>query len=95
MKVESMLPSIVKGTLYAVDKSYLSDLCRLMTLMMSIPPMNGTECDMDVKIKIAFKGGESDGAHPKIILFMDPTLRQYFMLKNDLNPEPLRWYFLL
>ena len=63
--------------------------------MMFMPPMSGVECDMDVKIAIAFEGGLCDGAHPRIILFMYPTLWKYFMLKKDVNPKSLRWYLLL
>jgi len=94
VKVKSMSPSIVKGEPYTIDKGYLSDLCRFVTLMMFMPPMSGVKCDMDVKIDIAFEGGLSDGAHPRIILLMDPVLWKYFMLKKDLNPESLKWYLL-
>ena len=73
VKMEYFSPSIVKGEPYAVDEDYLSDLCRLVTLMMSMSPMSGVYCDMDVEIGITFKGGPFDGAHRRIILFMDPT----------------------
>ena len=52
------------------------------------------DCDMDVDIEIAFEGGKSDGAHPRISLFMNP-LMLFFMWKKDLNPKSLRWYLLL
>jgi len=57
--------------------------------------MSGVECDMDMEIEIAFEGGLYHGAHTGIILFMDPTIWKYFILKKDLNPESLRWYLLL
>jgi len=63
--------------------------------MMFMPPMSGVECDMDVKIEIVFEGGPFDGAHPRIIVFIDPTSWKYFMLKKDLDPESLRWCLLL
>jgi len=75
MKVESVPPRIIKGEPYAIDEGYLSNLYKFMTLMMSMPLISGVGSDMDVYIKIAFKGGPSDGLHPKITLFMDPVLR--------------------
>ena len=60
---------------------------------MSMPPMDDIEYDVDVDIDDLFEGEPSDGAHPRIIVFMDPTLWRHFMLKNDLNPETLRWFF--
>jgi len=35
--------------------------------MMCMSSMSGVERDMDVEIEIAFEGGPSDGAHPRII----------------------------
>jgi len=32
----------------------LSDCCRLVTLMMYMPPVSGVKCDMDVDIEIEF-----------------------------------------
>jgi len=73
--VKSLSPSIVKGEPYAIDEGYLSDLCRFVTLiMMSMPPMSGVECNMDVDVEMTFKGRPSEGAHPRIILFTDPML---------------------
>jgi len=66
-----------------------------VTLMLSMPPTSGIECDMDVDIEIAIEGGPCNGARPRSILFMDLTLWKYFMLKKDLNLESLRWYVLL
>jgi len=90
VKVESMPPSIVKGKPYAVDEGYLSDLCKFVSLMTSMPPMSEVERDMDVDIEIAFEGGPSDGAHHRITLFMDLVLWKYFLLNKNLNPEFLR-----
>jgi len=42
-----------------------------------------------------YKGGPSDGAHPKIVVYIDHTLWKFFMLKKDLNLESLRWFLLL
>ena len=44
-----------------------------------MPHINGVECDMDVEIKIAFEGGPFDGAYPRITLFIDPMLRQFYV----------------
>jgi len=90
-----MPPGIAKGEPYAVDEGYLSDLHRFITLMMSMPPMSGVDCDMDVDIETVFESGPSDGENPTIILFMDPMLQKYFLLKKDLNLESLGWYLLL
>jgi len=40
-KVEYLPPSIVKGEHYTIDEGALSDLCRFLTLMMSMPPRSG------------------------------------------------------
>ena len=32
---------------------------------------------------------------PRMIVFVDPKLWTYLMLKKDLNPESLKWFFLL
>ena len=56
VKVDSLPPSIIKGEPYAIDEIYLSNCCSSMTLMMSMPPMGGVECDMDVDVEIEFKG---------------------------------------
>ena len=52
MKVESMPPSIVNGEPCAIDEGYLSDLCRFMTLMMSMAPISGVQRDMDVSMRL-------------------------------------------
>ena len=95
MKVEYLPPSIVKGEPYAIDEGYFSDLCRFVTLMMSMPPMSGAENDIYIDIEIVFEGELSDGGRPRIILFLNPVLRQYFILKKDVHPESSRCYLLL
>jgi len=93
--VNSLPPSIIKDDPHAVDEGYLSNLCRFVSLMMSMPPMDGIGCDVDMEFDVVFGGGPSDGAHPRISVFIDPALWKYFMLKKDLNPKSLRWYLLL
>jgi len=87
--MESLPPSIVENKHYAVGEGCLSNLCRFVTLMMSIPPIDGVGCNVDVEFDVAFEAGPSDGAHPRIIVFMDHALWKYFMLKKDLKtPYP-------
>jgi len=64
--------------------------------MLFVPPLSGVEHDMDMEIEFDFcEGGPSDGAHPKISVYMDLAAWQFFMLKKDLHPESLRWFLLL
>ena len=42
--------------------------------MMSMPPMSGVEHELDVDFGIEFELGPSNGAHPKIVIFMDLVL---------------------
>ena len=92
---DSLPPSIVENEPYAVDEGCLSNLCRFVTLMMFMPPMDGIGCDVDVEFDVVFESGPSDGVHPRIVVFMDPALWKYFMMKKDLNPESLRRFLLL
>jgi len=84
--VDSLPPTIVENEPYAIDQGCLSILCRFMTLMMSIPPVDGIGCDVDVEFDVVFEGRSSDGAHHRIVVFMDPALWKYYMQKKDLNP---------
>jgi len=93
--VDSLPPSIIEDKPCAVDEGYLSGLCRFVTLMMSMPPVEGVEYDVDVDINVEFEGGPSDDAYPRIIVIMDLALWKYFRLKKDLNPESLRWFLLI
>jgi len=93
--VDSLPLSIAENKPYAVDEGCLRNLCRFVTLMMYMPPMDSIGCDVDVEFDVVFESGSSDGAHPRIGVFMDPSLWKYFMLKKDLNPESLRWFLLL
>jgi len=72
--VHSLPPNIVENEPHAIDEGYLSNLCRFVTLMMSMPPMDGIGCDVDVEFDVVFEGGSFDGAHPKVIVFIDPAL---------------------
>jgi len=62
---------------------------------MYMPSMSRGAHELHVEVGIEFQGGPSDGAHPRLIVFVDPELWNYFMPKKDLNPESLRWYLLL
>jgi len=42
-----------------------------------------------VDIEIKFEGGPSDGAHPKILVFMDPELMEVFHTKEGPQPRVL------
>jgi len=44
---------------------------------------------------IFVRGRSSNGARPKIIVYMDHALWKFFMLKNELNRKSLRWLLLL
>ena len=66
--------STIKNEAYAVDKGSLISLCIFVTLMMSMPPMDGIKYDVDVDIDVKFEGGPFGGAHPRIIVFMDLAL---------------------
>jgi len=43
LTVDSLPPSIIKDEQYAVDEGYLSDCCKFMTLLISMPLMSGGE----------------------------------------------------
>ena len=66
-----------------------------MTLLMCTPPMSGVNMNWIWMLKIAFKGGLSDGTHPIIVIFMDPYFWKFFNLKKDINSESLRWFLRL
>jgi len=66
-----------------------------MTLLMSIPPMNGGEHELDANVQIEIEGRPSEGAHVRIFVFMDPELWKFFILKKDLNLMSLSWFLLL
>ena len=75
VKVEPLPPNNIKDEPYAIDEGYLSVCCRFMTLILSMPPLNGVENDFDMDVEFDFYQGElSNGAHPIIIVFMDPAL---------------------
>jgi len=72
--VDSLPSSIIKDEPDAADEDCLSNLSRFVTLLMSIPPMDGIRCDVNVEFDVVFEGQPSDGVHPRIIVFMDPAL---------------------
>ena len=61
-----------------------------------MPPLNGIEYEFDMDVEFVFcESGSSDGALPTIIVLMNLALWKFFMLKNDLSSESLRWSFVL
>jgi len=60
---------------------------------MSLPPLDGIEYDFDLGVE--FGSNPFDGAHYKIILYIDNVIYPYLMMKKDLYPNILRWYLLL
>jgi len=76
--IECLSPSIVEDDPYVVDEGYLSDYHRFLTLLMSMPPMSGGEHELDMEVGIEFEVGPSNGANPRMIVFMDPKLWTYF-----------------
>jgi len=69
--VESLPPNIIEDKPYVINKGYLGDCCRFITLLMSMPPMSGSAHELDVDIGLQF--GPSDGASPHMIVFLDLT----------------------
>ena len=72
--VDSLPPIIVENKPYTVDEGCLSNLCRFVTLMMYMMPMDGIGCYVNMKFDVTFEGGPSNGAHPRIIVLIDPAL---------------------
>jgi len=86
--MDSLPPSIIEDKPYAVDESYVSDCCRFITLLMSVPPMSGDVPEIDVAFRLEFR--PFDGNVPRMTVLLDPSLWSTLMLKKDLNPEILR-----
>ena len=57
---------------------------------MSLPPIEGIDFDFDLGIE--FNDGLSNWAHFQIVLYVDPAIWRYLMMKDDLHPKYLRWY---
>ena len=75
MKVDLLLPSIVKDEPYAMDEGYLSYCYRFTTLMLSMSPLSGVEHNLDIEVEFDFfEGGLSNGTCTKIIIYMDRAL---------------------
>ena len=71
----------------------MSDYCRFITLMMSMPPMSGGVRELDMDIDLEF--GPFDGDGPRMIVLLDPSLWGTLRSKKDLNLETLRWFLLI
>jgi len=91
--VDSLPPSVIGDMPYAVDEGYVSDCCRFITLMMSMPPTSGGVPNLNVDFELEF--GPFNGDGPRMIMLLDPSLWRTLMLKKDLNPEILRWVLLM
>jgi len=82
VKLRPLPPGIINHEPYIVDKGYLSDCCRFVILMLSMPPLNGVENEFDYfDMEIEFnycESGLSNGASPTIIVFMDLAIWKFF-----------------
>jgi len=75
MKVKPFSPSIINYKPYSIDKGYLSDCCRFVTLILFMPPLNRVEKKFNMNVEFDFcEGGPSDGARPIIVVFMNHAL---------------------
>jgi len=93
VKVE---PNIIKDEPCAVYEGYLTDCCGFLTQILSMPPLNGVENELDMDVEFDFcESRPSDGDRPTITVFMNPAVWKFFMVKKDLKPKSLRWYLLL
>jgi len=93
VNVEPLPLSIIKEKPHSFYEGYLSYYHRYITLPLAMAPLSGANHDMDVEVELDFyEGGLSNGAFPKIIMYMDSALRKFFMLKKDLTAESLRWF---
>ena len=91
--VDSLPPSIIKDRPDDVDEGYVSDSCRCITLMMSMPPMSGGVHELDLDFELEF--GSFDGDGRRMTVLLDPSLWRTFMFMKDLNPKILRWILLM
>jgi len=92
VKVNSLPASIIEDGPYAINEGYLSDFLQVCDLDDVYASHGWRRIDVDVDIDVVFEGEPFDGAHPRMIVVMDPALWGPFMLKKDLNPETLRWF---
>jgi len=91
--VDSFPPSITEDKPYVVDEGYVSDCCRFISFMMSMPPMRGGVHGLDLNFELEFGPFDEDG--PRMIVLLDPSLWRTLMFKKDLNPKILRWILFL
>ena len=81
--------SIVKDEPDTINEDYLSYCWRLMTLMLSMPPMSEVVRNLDMELDFDFcEGGPSNGARREIVVYIDGVLRKFFMLKKDSTSNP-------
>ena len=62
-------------------------------LLTSLPLIEGSNFDFDLGIE--FGNGSSDWAYLQIVLYTNPIIWLYLMMKKDLYPKYLRWYLQL
>jgi len=85
--VENFPPGIVKDKPYAFNKGYLSDYCRFVRMLLSLPPSRGVESDIHLGVEFGYHdNGPSDNVRYKIIVYANYTTWHYLMLKKDLHP---------
>ena len=86
-------PSIVEDEPYGTNGNSVSDYCRLVQVVQSMPPIDDIRCDFDLGIKLS--SGPYNGSHYKLILYTDHIKWCHLVLKKDLHLELLRWYLLV
>ena len=69
----------------------MSNYCRFAQVVLSLPLMKGVDLDFDLGIEYD-DSGSFDGASYRFVLYTDGTLWRNLMMKNDRQPEYLRWY---
>ena len=84
VKVDSLPPGIIEDIPYAVNEGYVSDCCRFITLLMSMPLMTEGVPKIDVDFRLEF--GPFDGNGSKMTMLLDPSLRRT-LISKDLNPK--------
>jgi len=80
-------PSINEDGPSAFTQGSFSVHHRFAQLVTFSPPIEGIDFEFDLNIE--FSSGPSDGAHCRIVLYVNPTIWHHLMMK-DLHPEYLR-----
>jgi len=70
--VDSLPPSIIQDNPYVIDEGCVSECCRFITLLISMPPMSGRAPEIDVDFRLEF--GPFDGNEPRMTVLLDPSL---------------------